>query len=1710
MKENNKRTLLEIFNRVIFASVILLIYSAAYGQDRSPARGVQAGNSYSISDIENVNLTNGNLMLNIPLASLPGRGTVSGVAVSMRYDSKLWDNRQELKTDGIPGDGYTASYSIDHLRKGDQGGWRVDTGGYSLKLKNRTFLMDAEVPCQTMNVGAGQNEYGKNGYVNKLEMLFPDGNIREFRPFGNGAAYQDYYNTGYFSIDPNGFRRTYTYSEAPNNIFNCFQTDTQVTTSGMTYYSSDGSGIRLFVPYNSTGFSGDINKWKLYYPNGTLIENLPADDTSLNQRMTDRNGNTVKWKGATVNGHAGSEIINDVGQFVFFWGDTNGDTKIDQPGIGGELLETTIHYKTVWVYRKYQMTTAPNAANGPSLQTEKIAQAFSVIDTITLPSQAGGLTYVFTYNGTDTDTSGDQTGSNYTNGFGELKSITLPSTAKATYSYTLDSSTMVPLSCSALLSSGCYSTNGHVIDNSVTKRDLVYNTQYDGSTSPVTETTLYNVFVGVGGTVTSPNGGAMSTSGTEKNGYTSTTHPDGSTEEKIWAANDAPGLNGSTAQKTNAYVKTEFTSITNASGALTLTAIKDYDYDKNGNILEAREYDWVAYSSVDRSSGKPVIPNGAPLKRKTVNTYYNPTPIATDTTTDSPNHYANPLSPRLHNLIQSSEIRDVNGTPVSRSEFYYDGGIFSPNIGNLTETRVWDSTKSGYSNPLTTANSISTTALYDQYGNPTLATDAKNNQTQITYGSISGPSGNVTGLYPTQTIAAYGTAIARTSAAAYDFYTGRVTTATDVDNNVSALTEYDPLGRPTKVRTANGTPLESWTTTEYDAINRRLTVRSDLETKGDGRKVATQFYDQLGRVRLSKTLENAATQSATDEIAGIKVQTRYMTTAGYTYSLSSNPFRAAYSTSETDPTMGWTRSKAINTGRHAETETFSGSGLPAPWGSNASSTGIVQTDIDTNATTVTDQAGKLRRSITNGIGQLIRVDEPNSSNQLGAVTAPNQDTNYTYDTLNNLTTVTQGVQTRTFAYNSLSRLLSAANPESGTVNYLYDNNGNLTQKTDARSIQTNYLYDALNRVTQRSYTDSTPIVNYTYDNLTNAKGRLTKVASTVSTTEYTAFDILGRVTGHKQTTDGTAYTTGYTYNLSGALDEETYPSGCVVKNILNQNGDLAIVESKKNAGVGYFNYAKNFTYTAAGAVSSMQLGNGRWETALYNNRLQVTQITLGTTPNATDKLKLNFDYGSTTNNGNVQSQTITVPGMTYPLVQTYNYDSLNRIQDATETSNGSQTWSQAFGYDRYGNRNITSGTGVTGFSFNGNRITAHSYDAAGNTTNDGSKTFTYDAENKQTSVNNGSTGQYWYDGDGKRIKKYVPGTGETTIFVYDAAAKLVADYSTNVIPAQDAKVAYTTTDTLGSPRINTDQNGNVISRHDYHPFGEEISTSQRTTGLNYSGDSVRKQFTGHDKDSETDLDFVEARMYANRLGRFTAVDSVGPDLKNPQTLNKYQYCLNNPLRMVDKNGKYEEDVHRDLTNLLAYAAGFTANQAAAIADADQKTDEGFRNPWRSQRAREEDHFTTETQRDEQWNDFGSEVNRGGRDTQAFMKLGRYLHNEQDSFSHAGYGPGIGHILGWYDVDKTDMRPGLAEDMARRTFDKLVDARNLMAKNDKRSELYRPISFGAVKGLISRWVREADPQKKKELGEEIKRKIQNGRDIQRDNSTPRKTVVMKIN
>lgn len=260
-------------------------------------------------------------------------------------------------------------------------------------------------------------------------------------------------------------------------------------------------------------------------------------------------------------------------------------------------------------------------------------------------------------------------------------------------------------------------------------------------------------------------------------------------------------------------------------------------------------------------------------------------------------------------------------------------------------------------------------------------------------------------------------------------------------------------------------------------------------------------------------------------------------------------------------------------------------------------------------------------------------------------------------------------------------------------------------------------YDRASRVKTRTYTNNatteaaTPAVSFFYDGKGSAqtqtpnfaKGKLTKVDNGISATEYMTFDNFGRIKGTRQITDGVVYGTDqapmtYTYNLSGALIQENYPSGRIVKNEFEPDGDLAKVISKKAGTSVYTPFASSFSYTADGKIGQLKLGNNLWEAASFNNRLQVTELRLGRNTACDEPhclWKLGYEYGELNDNGtvnyakntgNIAKQTVSFSGLAQPFVQTYKYDSLYRITEAKETKNGTQTWMQQFGYDRYGNR----------------------------------------------------------------------------------------------------------------------------------------------------------------------------------------------------------------------------------------------------------------------------------------------------------------------------------------------------------------------------------------------------------------------------------------
>jgi len=445
--------------------------------------------------------------------------------------------------------------------------------------------------------------------------------------------------------------------------------------------------------------------------------------------------------------------------------------------------------------------------------------------------------------------------------------------------------------------------------------------------------------------------------------------------------------------------------------------------------------------------------------------------------------------------------------------------------------------------------------------------------------------------------------------------------------------------------------------------------------------------------------------------------------------------------------------------------------------------------------------------------------------------------------------------------------------------------------------------------------------------------------SSVSSNSFT-YDVPGRVMASVQTTGGTSFNFQYGYNAANLLTSETYPSGRTVSYVYDPVGRPTTVNGQVS-GIQTATYASSISYAPQGGLQQLTLGNNLIEQTCYNARLRPVGIRLGTgtttnCANSSDLLNLGYDYG-TSDNGNLQSQTIQVPGIA-SMTQNYGYDKLNRLTVAGENASnpsdcatGTSAWCQKYGYDAPGNWWISYQSGLAALTnetaqsqswYNGssNQISGWTYDR-GNVTaiTNMSRIFQYDAENRMTQATiNGQVAAYGYDGEGRRVTKTANGT--TTTYVYDAAGQLSAEYGLD----SQTRTGFLTADHLGSTRLETDPQGNVLTRYDYLPFGGELwaGSGLRSTGLGYrpvqalwTPSDPRKLFTGKERDAETGLDYFGARYMSGAQGRWTSPDAINVTderILNPSnTLNKYIYGGNNPLKFVDPDG---EDITVYYTN----------------------------------------------------------------------------------------------------------------------------------------------------------------------------------------------------
>jgi RHS repeat-associated protein len=222
---------------------------------------------------------------------------------------------------------------------------------------------------------------------------------------------------------------------------------------------------------------------------------------------------------------------------------------------------------------------------------------------------------------------------------------------------------------------------------------------------------------------------------------------------------------------------------------------------------------------------------------------------------------------------------------------------------------------------------------------------------------------------------------------------------------------------------------------------------------------------------------------------------------------------------------------------------------------------------------------------------------------------------------------------------------------------------------------------------------------------------------------------------------------------------------------------------------------------------------------------------------------------------------------------------------------------------------MLSGENFSQAVLNNNRLAGFGYDAAGNTRSDGVNTYTYDAENQIVSAA-GVT--YTYDGNGDRVKKSngrlywygAPGI----VAESDLSGNLTAEYiffDGERIARRDlpsGTVHYYFSDHLKSVSVVTSASGTIEEESDYRPWGEEKVILHTLADQHF-------KFNGKERDTETGFDEFGARLYSSAWSRWLTPDwSSDPtpvpyaNMDNPQSLNLYEYALNNPTTLPDLDG----------------------------------------------------------------------------------------------------------------------------------------------------------------------------------------------------------------
>ncbi len=261
-------------------------------------------------------------------------------------------------------------------------------------------------------------------------------------------------------------------------------------------------------------------------------------------------------------------------------------------------------------------------------------------------------------------------------------------------------------------------------------------------------------------------------------------------------------------------------------------------------------------------------------------------------------------------------------------------------------------------------------------------------------------------------------------------------------------------------------------------------------------------------------------------------------------------------------------------------------------------------------------------------------------------------------------------------------------------------------------------------------------------------------------------------------------------------------------------------------------------------------------------------------------VKYNYDYDP---NGNIIGEKVNDV-----LEKSYTFNNRGQLASSTFKDKGTRTYA----YDSRGNRTKATGP-VT--EFKDRTETAYSWDAWDRLSNvkQGEETLA----------------SFQYDATGIRYSKTTE-TGTTT-YNCDNMGRVITEYTEDGIKAQniwgngilarkvDGATYYYLTNTHGDVMEILDESGKTVNRYKYDEWGNAIEAVETIEN------PIR--FAGEYFDEETGLYYLRARYYDPSLARFISKDSYEGQVTNPQSLNQYTYCDNNPVMFVDPTGHDPED-----------------------------------------------------------------------------------------------------------------------------------------------------------------------------------------------------------